>query len=169
VISIIKQIQVSITGEAKWLRWVWRKCKRKAKYTIYRVKAPTLPQTKARHKLPLKSSHGGGNTKFQTQGGSKKSTRFLNAKDHTPLEPKTNQTKHQIQPKTPTPPEDQMSLDKPQDTHKPLKQQNKSMHIWPRHKSHKSENNHQRSQAKFTRHPQQEKCGPPQQLISKQG
>jgi hypothetical protein len=28
------------------------------------------------------------NTKFQTQEGSKKSTRFLNAKDHTPPEPR---------------------------------------------------------------------------------
>jgi hypothetical protein len=46
VISIIKQIQASITCEAKWLRWVWRKCKRKEKYTIYKAKAPTPPQTK---------------------------------------------------------------------------------------------------------------------------
>jgi hypothetical protein len=83
-------------------------------------------------KLPLKPSHVDGNTKFQTQEGSKKRTRFLNAKDHTPPEPKANQTKRQIQPKTPTPPKVenprfyQMSLDKPQDKHRPLKQQSKS-------------------------------------------
>jgi hypothetical protein len=46
MIIIIKQIQASITCEAKWLRWVWRKCKRKAKYTIYKAKVPTPPQTK---------------------------------------------------------------------------------------------------------------------------
>jgi hypothetical protein len=63
----------------------------------------------------------------------------------------------------------QMSLDKPQDKHRLLRQQSMSKHIWSRHKSHKSENNHQRSQAKPTCHPQQEKYRPPQQLISKQG
>jgi hypothetical protein len=46
MINIIRQIQASITCEARWLRWVWRKCKRKAKYTIYTTKAPTPPQTK---------------------------------------------------------------------------------------------------------------------------
>jgi hypothetical protein len=88
---------------------------------------------------------------------------------------KANQTKHQIQLKTSTPPEvenigsHQLSLDTPQDKHRPLKQQSKSKHIWPTHKSHKSENNHQQSQATSTRHPQQEKCGSQGQLISKQG
>jgi hypothetical protein len=98
---------------------------------IYNIqeKSQAPPQTKANHKLPIKPSHMNGNIKFQTQEGSKKSTRILNVKDHTPLESKTNQTKRQIRPKTPTPPDDQMSLDKPQDTHKPLKQQSKSMHI----------------------------------------
>jgi hypothetical protein len=57
----------------------------------------------------------------------------------------------------------------PEDKYKPQKQQDKSKHIWPRHKSHKSENSHQRSQVKLTRHPQQEKCGSQGQLISKQG
>jgi hypothetical protein len=57
---------------------------------------------------------------FQTQEGSKKSTRFLNTKYHTPPEPKANQTKRQIQPKTSTPPEDK---------YRPLKQQGKSKHI----------------------------------------
>jgi hypothetical protein len=89
------------------------------------------------------------NTMFETQEGSKQNTRFLNEKDHTPPEPKANQIKRQIQPKTPTPPEVentmfyQMSLDKPQNTHMPLKQQSKSMHMWPRHNFHKIENNHQ--------------------------
>jgi hypothetical protein len=71
-------------------------------------------------------------TKFQTQEGSKKGTRFLNAKDHTPPEPKVKHTKRQTQSKTRTPPEVknprfyQVSLDKPQDKHMPLKQQGKS-------------------------------------------
>jgi hypothetical protein len=47
VISIIKQIQAIITSEAKWLRWVWRKCKRKAKIYNIQDKAPTSPWTKA--------------------------------------------------------------------------------------------------------------------------
>jgi hypothetical protein len=77
------------------------------------------------------------NNKFSTQEGSNQNTRFLNAKDHTPPETKVNhklpptkvnQIKRQTQSKAPTPPEDQMSLDKPQDTHKPLNQQNKSIH-----------------------------------------
>jgi hypothetical protein len=68
------------------------------------------------------------NTKFQTQEGSKKSTRFLNAKDHTPPEPKVKHTKRQTQSKMRTPPEVenprfyQISLDKPQDKHRLLKQ-----------------------------------------------
>jgi hypothetical protein len=45
------------------------------------------------------------NIKFQTQEGNKKSTRFLNAKDHTPPEPKAKHTKRQTQSKTRTPPE----------------------------------------------------------------
>jgi hypothetical protein len=71
-------------------------------------------------------------TKFQTQEGSKKSTKFLNAKDHTPPEPKAKHNKRQTQSKTQTPPEVenprfyQISLDKPQDKHRPLKQQSKS-------------------------------------------
>jgi hypothetical protein len=134
VISIIKQIQASITCEAKWLRWVWRECKIKANYTIY------VPK----HLLPLKprqiiSSPSNqaiwvANIKFGTQEGSNQNTRSLNAKDYTPSEAKVN---HKL--------------------------------IWPRHKSHKRKSNHQWSQAKPARHPQQEKCGPPQQLISKQG
>jgi hypothetical protein len=39
------------------------------------------------------------NTKFQTQEGSKKSTRFLSAKVHTPPEPKVKHTKRQTQSK----------------------------------------------------------------------
>jgi hypothetical protein len=175
MISIIKQIQASITGEAKWLRWVWNKCKRKAKYTIYRKKHQLTLKPRQITSSPSNQAMWMTNTMFQTQEGSKKSTRFLNAKDDTPPGSKANQTKRQIQPKTPTPPEVenprfyQLSLDKPQGKHRPLKQQSKSKCIWPTHKSHKSKNNHQRSQATPTRHPQQEKCGPPQQLISKQG
>jgi hypothetical protein len=82
------------------------------------------------------------NTMFQTQEGSKKNTRFLNVKDHIPPEPKVKHTKRQ-----------------PQDKRRPLNQQSKSKHIWPRHKSHKNENKHQRSHEKPTRHPQQEKYG----------
>jgi hypothetical protein len=175
VISIIKQIQASITGEVKWLRWVWRKYKRKGKYKIYMIK----------HQLPLKprqitSSHSNqaiwvANIKFRTQEDSNQDTRFLNTKDHTPPEPKAKYNKRQIQPKTWTPPEVenprfyQISLDKSQNKHRPLKQQSKLKRIWPRYKSHKSKNNHQWSQAKPTHHSQQEKCGPPQQLISEQG
>jgi hypothetical protein len=75
------------------------------------------------------------NIKLQTQEGSNQTMRFLNAKYHTPPESKKNQTKRQIQPKTPTPPEVenprfyQLSLDKPQDKHRPLKQQGKSKRI----------------------------------------
>jgi hypothetical protein len=72
------------------------------------------------------------NTNFQNQEGIKQNTRFLNAKDHTPPKIKANQARHQIQSKTATPPEVentrfyQMSLDKHQDKHRPLKQQSKS-------------------------------------------
>jgi hypothetical protein len=45
------------------------------------------------------------NIKFRTQEGSNQNTRFLNAKDHTPLEPKVKHNKRQIQPKMWTPPE----------------------------------------------------------------
>jgi hypothetical protein len=60
---------------------------------------------------------------------------FSMAKDDTLPKSKANQTKRQIQPKTPTPPEVknprfyQMSLDKPQGKHRPVKQQSKSKHI----------------------------------------
>jgi hypothetical protein len=39
-------MQASITCEVKWFRWVWGKCKRKAKYTIYKAKALSPPQIK---------------------------------------------------------------------------------------------------------------------------
>jgi hypothetical protein len=145
----------------------------KAKYTIYTSKHQLPLKLRQITSSPSKQAIWMANIIFWTQEGSNQNTRFLNAKDRTPPKSKANQTNHQIQPKTPTPPEventrfHQLSLDTPQDKHRPLKQQNKSMHIWPRHKSHKSKNNHQRSQATLTRHPQQEKCGPPQQLISK--
>jgi hypothetical protein len=60
-----------------------------------------------------------------------------------------------------------MSLNKPQGKHRPPKQQGKSRRIRPRHKNHKRKNNHQRSQAVPTHHPQHEKCGSQVQLISK--
>jgi hypothetical protein len=66
VISIIKQIQASITGEAKWLIWVWRKCKRKEKYIIYKIK----------HQPPLDQAIGMANTKLETQEGGNQNTRF---------------------------------------------------------------------------------------------
>jgi hypothetical protein len=47
VIGIIKQIQASITSEAKWLRWVWRKCKRKANYTSIQDKSTNSPSNQA--------------------------------------------------------------------------------------------------------------------------
>jgi hypothetical protein len=68
------------------------------------------------------------NTKLQTQEGSNQNTRFLNTKDHTPPESKVKHNKRQTQLKTQTPPEVQntrfyqISLDKPQDKHRPLKQ-----------------------------------------------
>jgi hypothetical protein len=93
---------------------------------------------KVKHILPLKprqrttsSSNQAiwvANIEFWTQEGSNQDTRFLNAKDHTPPEPKVKHNKHQIQPKTWTPPEVenprfyQISLDKSQDKHMPLKQ-----------------------------------------------
>jgi hypothetical protein len=98
-------------------------------------KEPTPPQTKANHKLPLKPSNVDGKHQAPTQEGSKKSIRFLNVKDHTPPEPKVKHNKRQTQPKTPTPPEVenprfyQMSLCKPQDKYRPLKQQSNSKRI----------------------------------------
>jgi hypothetical protein len=73
------------------------------------------------------------NTMFQTQEGSNQDTRFLNGKNHTPPETKANKSKHQTQTQTPTPPKlentmfYQLSLDKPQDKLRPLKQQSKTM------------------------------------------
>jgi hypothetical protein len=52
MISIIKQIQASITCEATWLMWVWRKCKRKAKYTIYK-KSTSSPSNQGKSQPPL--------------------------------------------------------------------------------------------------------------------
>jgi hypothetical protein len=112
-----------------------KKMQEKSKIYNIQDKAPTPPQIKANHKLPLNPSHMDDNIKLQTQEGSNQNSRFLNVKDHTPLESKTNQTKHQIQPKTPTPPKVenprfyQLSLDKPQGKHRPLEQQTKSKHI----------------------------------------
>jgi hypothetical protein len=68
------------------------------------------------------------NIKFWTQEGSNQNARFLNAKDHTPPEPKVKHNKSQTQSKMRTPPEVknpmfyQTSLDKPQGKHRPLKQ-----------------------------------------------
>jgi hypothetical protein len=96
-----------------------KKMPKKCKAYNIQEKAPTPPQPKANHKLPLKPSNVDGITKFQTQEGSKKSTRFLNAKNRTPPEPRQIQSKRQIQLKTPTPPEEentkfhQLSLDTP--------------------------------------------------------
>jgi hypothetical protein len=111
-----------------------------------------IQYTSQKHQLPFKPSHMDDKHQIsQTQEGSNQITRFLNAKEHTPPKTKANQIKHQTQQKTPTPPEVenlrfyQMSLDKPQGKHRPLKQQSKSKCIQPRHKSHKSKNNHQRS------------------------
>jgi hypothetical protein len=112
-----------------------KKMQEKSKIYNIQDKAPTPSQIKANHKLPLNPSHMDDNIKLQTQEGSNQNSRFLNVKDHTPLESKTNQTKHQIQPKTPTPPKVenprfyQLSLDKPQGKHRPLEQQTKSKHI----------------------------------------
>jgi hypothetical protein len=62
-----------------------------------------------------------------------------------------------------------LSLEKPQDKHMLLKQQSKSKHIWPKHKSTRARTiiNDQKhkpyvvhKQGSFTGHvPQQEKCG----------
>jgi hypothetical protein len=83
------------------------------------------------------------NTKFQTQEGSNQNTSFLNGKNHTPPETKANKNKRQTQPKTSTPPEVentkfyQLILGKSQIKLRPLKQQSKSMLMWPRHYCHK--------------------------------
>jgi hypothetical protein len=77
------------------------------------------------------------NTKFQTQEDSNQNTSFLNGKNHTPPETKANKNKQQTQPKTPTPPKVentkfyQLILDKPQIKLRPLKQQCRSMLLWP--------------------------------------
>jgi hypothetical protein len=54
---------------------------------------------------PSNQAIGMANTKFETQEGSNKNSRFLNGKKHTPPETKANQTRRQAQPKSPTPPE----------------------------------------------------------------
>jgi hypothetical protein len=159
VISIIKQIQASITGEAKWLRWVWSKCNGKTKYTIYTSKHQLLLKQRQIASSPSNQAIWVANIKFQTQGGSNQHTRFSMQKTILPPKPKVKHNKRQIQPKTRTPPEVenprfyQISLYKSQDNHRPLKEQSKWKRIWPRHKSHKSKNNHQWSQAKPTRLP----------------
>jgi hypothetical protein len=121
MISIIKQIQASITCEARWLRWVWRKYKRKAKCIIYTSKHQFPLKPRQIISSPSNQAIWVANIKFRTQEGSNQNTRFLIAKDHTPPEAKVN---HKL--------------------------------IWPRHKSYKNKNNHQWSQAKPARHPQQE-------------
>jgi hypothetical protein len=78
------------------------------------------------------------NTKFKIQEGSNQNPGFLNGKNYTPPETKAiiqappqtkaNQTNHQTKSKAPTPPEVenirfyQLSLNKPQDKYRPLKQ-----------------------------------------------
>jgi hypothetical protein len=129
---------------------------------------------KMKHNSPSNQVVWMANTKFETQEDSNQNTRFLNGKKHTPPETnaikqappqtKANQTKCQTQSKTPTPLEVenprfyQLSLNKPQDKHRPLKQQRKSMHKWPWHKCHNSENNYQRSQAQIICRPQTRKA-----------
>jgi hypothetical protein len=81
------------------------------------------------------------NTKFKTQEGSNQNMRFLNDKRPYPPETKANHKLHlksrQIKSSAKlnqTPPEEenkrfyQLSLGKPQDKHRPLKKQSKSMH-----------------------------------------
>jgi hypothetical protein len=75
-----------------------------------------IQYTRQKHQLPLKPSHMDGKHQFPTQEGSKKSTRFLNAKDHTLPEVENPRFYH-------------MNLDKPQGKHRPLKQQGKSRRI----------------------------------------
>jgi hypothetical protein len=83
------------------------------------------------------------NTKFQTQEGSNQNTSILDGKNQTPPETKANKNKRQTQPNAPTPPEVentkfyQLSLDKPQVKLRPLKQQSKSVLLWPRQYCHK--------------------------------
>jgi hypothetical protein len=81
MISIIKQIQGSITCEAKWLKWVWRKCKRKANYPSIQGKALTPPQTK---------SYGWQIPIFQLKRAATKTHGFSMTKDNTPPEAKMN-------------------------------------------------------------------------------
>jgi hypothetical protein len=76
VISIIKQIQARIIREAKWLRWVWRECKRKARYKIYKIK----------HQFLLKPSHKDGKHKVQNSRGQQLKRRVSMAIAILPLE-----------------------------------------------------------------------------------
>jgi hypothetical protein len=94
-----------------------KKMRDKSKLCNIHVKALTPPQTKPyRWQTPI----------FQTQEGSNQTTRFLNAKENTPPKTKANQIKRQTQQKTPTPLKvestrfHQLSLDTPQDKHRPL-------------------------------------------------
>jgi hypothetical protein len=151
------------------------KMQEKSKIYNIHVKTPTHPQTKPYGWQTSSSEFKRVVTK--TRGFSMQNTILPLKLKRITSSPQTmaNQIKRQTWQKMPTPPEVenprfyQMSLDKPQGKHKPLNQQSKSMHKWPRHKSHKSENNHQQSQAKPTHHPQHEKYGSQGQLISKQG
>jgi hypothetical protein len=81
VISLIKQIQASITCEIKWLRWVWRKCKRKTNYISIHYKAPTPPQTKP---------YGWQTPISQLKKAAIKTQGFSMTKDNIPPETKAN-------------------------------------------------------------------------------
>jgi hypothetical protein len=93
------------------------------------AKDHTPPKTQANHKLPLKPRQIKPSAKLNQTPPKEENTRFY-----------------------------QLSLDKPQDKHRPLKQQSKSMHIWPRNKYYKCENNHQWSQTQTICHPQTRKA-----------
>jgi hypothetical protein len=73
-----------------------KNAREKQKYTIYKAEALSPSQTKSY----------GWQHQFPTQEGSNQTTRFLNAKGHTPSEAKVKHTKRQ-----------------PQDKHRPLNQQ----------------------------------------------
>jgi hypothetical protein len=99
---------------------------------VYKVKQQLSLKPRQITSSPSNQAMWMANTKLQTQEGNNQNMRFLNAEDHTPPkakiikqappQTKATQTKRQTQSKTPTPPEDQIILDQPQDKHGPLKQ-----------------------------------------------
>jgi hypothetical protein len=134
-----------------------KKMKEKSKIYNIQDKTSTPPQTKTNHKLPPQTKpYGWQTSSSELKRVVAKIRGFLMQKIILPLSPRHIKLSVKF---------NQRRLLPPEDKYRPLKQQGKSKHICPRHKSHKNKNSHQRSQSKPTHHPQQEKHGSQGQLI----